>query len=102
MAIRIARPVSSRIEAPRPLSPPATLQPPSSVLEAWKSEFDVLYAEERMMMVAMHPQLIGQPSRLKALEGLIEHALSHSDVWIGRCDEMVEDMRPRLEKAAAA
>jgi peptidoglycan/xylan/chitin deacetylase (PgdA/CDA1 family) len=82
--------------------PGRTLQPPSSVLEAWKSEFDVLYAEERMMMVAMHPQLIGQPSRLKALEGLIEHALSHSDVWIGRCDEMVEDMRPRLEKAAAA
>jgi peptidoglycan/xylan/chitin deacetylase (PgdA/CDA1 family) len=82
--------------------PGRTLQPPSSVLEAWRSEFDVLYAEERMMMVAMHPQLIGQPSRLKALEGLIEHALSHSDVWIGRCDEMVEDMRPRLEKAAAA
>jgi peptidoglycan/xylan/chitin deacetylase (PgdA/CDA1 family) len=82
--------------------PGRTLQPPSSVLEAWKSEFDVLHAERRMMMVAMHPQLIGQPSRLKALEGLIEHALSHPDVWIGRCDEMVEDMRPRLEKAAAA
>ena len=38
-------------------------------LEVWTVEFDTLYAEDRMMMVGMHPQLIGQPSRLKALEG---------------------------------
>jgi hypothetical protein len=53
-------------------------------------------------MVGMHPQLIGQPSRLKALESLIEHALKRSNVWIGRCDETVEAMRPALEKARAA
>ena len=58
--------------------PGRTLQPPSSLLEAWKAEFDILYEEKRMMMVGMHPQLIGQPSRIKALEGLIEHALSHA------------------------
>jgi len=51
------------------------------------------------MMVGMHPQLIGQPSRLKALEALIEHALSHPNVWIGRCDEIVDDMRPKLKAA---
>ncbi len=79
--------------------PGRTLQAPSAVLEAWKDEFDVLYAEDRMMMVGMHPQLIGQPSRLKALEGLIEHALKHRNVWIARCDEMVDDMRPGLEAA---
>ena len=45
------------------------------------------------------PQIIGQPSRLKVLTGLIEHALKHPNVWIGRCDEMVEDMRPGLERA---
>jgi peptidoglycan/xylan/chitin deacetylase (PgdA/CDA1 family) len=77
--------------------PGRTLQAPSAVLEVWKTEFDVLYAEKRMLMIGMHPQLIGQPSRLRALEGMIEHAVSHSDVWIGRCDEIVEDMRPRLE-----
>jgi len=79
--------------------PGRTLQPPTAVLETWTTEFDVLYAERRMMMVGMHPQLIGQPSRLTVLEGLIEHALKHSNVWIGRCDEMVEDMRPKLEAA---
>lgn len=81
--------------------PGRTMQAPSAVLEAWKGEFDVLYAEDRMMMVGMHPEMIGQPSRIKALEGLIEHALKHPNVWIGRCDEMVDDMRPGLEKARA-
>jgi len=79
--------------------PGRTLQAPSAVLETWKLEFDVLYAEQRMMMVGMHPQLIGQPSRLKVLEGLIEYALTHSDVWIGRCDEITDDMRPLLQAA---
>jgi peptidoglycan-N-acetylglucosamine deacetylase len=81
--------------------PGRTMQAPSAVLEAWKGEFDVLYAEDRMMMVGMHPEMIGQPSRIKALEGLLEHALQHPKVWIGRCDEMVDDMRPRLERERA-
>ena len=79
--------------------PGRTLQPPSALLEAWTAEFDVLYGESRMMMVGMHPQLIGQPSRLKVLERFIEHALQQPDVWIGRCDEIVNDMRPKLEQA---
>jgi peptidoglycan/xylan/chitin deacetylase (PgdA/CDA1 family) len=78
--------------------PGRTMQAPSALLEAWKGEFDVLYAEDRMMMIGMHPEMIGQPSRIKALEGLIEYALQHPRVWMGRCDEMVEDMRPRLER----
>jgi peptidoglycan/xylan/chitin deacetylase (PgdA/CDA1 family) len=80
--------------------PGRTLQPPSAVLEAWKAEFDVLYGEDnRFMMIAMHPQLIGQPSRLKMLEELIKHALSHSDVCIARCDEVTDEMRTRLRAA---
>ncbi len=35
--------------------PGRTLQAPSAVLEAWTSEFDMLYAEDRMMMVGMLP-----------------------------------------------
>lgn len=81
--------------------PGRTMQAPSAVLEAWKAEFDTLHREDRMMMVGMHPQLIGQPSRLVALEGLIQHALKQGNVWIGRCDEMVADMRPRLQAARA-
>lgn len=81
--------------------PGRTLQAPSAVLEAWRSEFDVLYAEDRMLMIAMHPEIIGQPSRIKILEGLIEHALSHKNVWIDRCDRITDDMRPRLKARLA-
>ena len=81
--------------------PGRTMQAPSAVLEAWKSEFDVLYAEDRMMMLGMHPELIGQPSRIKVLEGLIEYALSHANVWIDRCDRISDDMRPRLKAGLA-
>jgi peptidoglycan/xylan/chitin deacetylase (PgdA/CDA1 family) len=77
--------------------PGRTMQAPSSVLEAWKIEFDVLYAEDRMMMVGMHPEIIGQPSRIKVLEGLIQHALAYRQVWIDRCDLITDDMRPRLQ-----
>lgn len=80
--------------------PGRTMQAPSAVLEAWKSEFDLLYAEDRMMMLGMHPEIIGQPSPIKVLEGIIEHALSHPNVWIDRCDVITDDMRPRLQEAA--
>lgn len=80
--------------------PGRTMHPPSAVLEAWRTEFDVLHTEDRMMMVAMHPQIIGQPSRLTVLDGLIRHALDKGGVWIGRCDEITDDLRPRLKAAA--
>lgn len=74
-----------------------TLMPPSAVLETWQAEFDVLRREDdRFLITAMHPQMIGQPSRITVLEGLIEHALRCSDVWMGRCDEMTDDIRARL------
>ena len=67
------------------------------MLETWTAEFDVLHAEDnRFMMIAMHPQLIGQPSRLKMLDDFIQHALSHNDVCIARCDEVTDEMRTRL------
>ena len=71
--------------------------PPSLVLETWKAEFDVLHAEDnRFMIIAMHPQLIGQSSRLKMLDQFIQYALSHNDVCIGRCDQVTDEMRARL------
>lgn len=76
---------------------------PSDVLQTWKSEFDVLHDEPNsVMMVVMHPQLSGQPSRIAALESLVQYALQHGDVWLGRCDEMTDHLRAQLKNAAAA
>ncbi|MFA7438493.1 polysaccharide deacetylase [Castellaniella sp.] len=80
--------------------PGRTMQSPSAVLDAWTREFDVLYREQAMMMLGMHPQIIGQPSRLEVLRGLLEHARRHEGVWIGRCDEITDDMRVLLKQQA--
>ena len=81
--------------------PGRTMQAPSAVLEAWKAEFDTLYAEDRAFVLAMHPQIIGRPSRLVALEGLIRHIEAHESVWFGRCDHVADEIRPLLRSPTA-
>jgi peptidoglycan/xylan/chitin deacetylase (PgdA/CDA1 family) len=81
--------------------PGRTMHPPSSVLEGWIDEFDTLYAEQRQFMLAMHPEIIGRPSRIAMLERLIQHILGHPEVWFTRCDAAAEALRPILEADTA-
>ena len=78
--------------------PGRTMHPPSSVLEGWIDEFDTLYREDREFVLAMHPQIIGRPSRITMLEKLIKHILSHPKVWFARCDQVAEAVRPYLKE----
>lgn len=51
-----------------------------------KDQFDVLYQEGetsgRVMCVALHPYLMGQPHRIRYLAGIIDHIVSHDKVWV--------------------
>jgi peptidoglycan/xylan/chitin deacetylase (PgdA/CDA1 family) len=82
--------------------PGRTMHPPSSVLEGWIDEFDTLYAEDREFVLAMHPQIIGRPSRISMLEKLIRHISGHPGVWFARCDQVADEVRPLLRREAAA
>lgn len=82
--------------------PGRTITSPPLVLDTWKWEFDTLHAENRMMVLACHPEFIGQPSGAILLAKFIEHVQSHDNVWIGRCDEIADDMRAGLHADAAA
>ena len=73
------------------------MQAPAGVLEAWIAEFDMLYAEEGQFCLAMHPQIIGRPSRLFILERLIRHIAEHPKAWFARCDQVAEVVRPILQ-----
>lgn len=77
--------------------PGRTMQSPSAVLEAWRAEFNLLYAEDRQFTLAMHPQIIGRPSRLCVLEQLIQHIQEHPEVWFERCDKVADAIRPVLK-----
>jgi peptidoglycan/xylan/chitin deacetylase (PgdA/CDA1 family) len=80
--------------------PGRVMAAPSAVLETWTREFDGLAAEPgRCFVLAMHPQVIGRPSRLWVLEELIRHARGCPAAWFARCDEIAAHVRSALEGA---
>ncbi len=59
-----------------------------------RRQFDVLYRESeqsgRVMAIAVHPFVTGQPHRIVALERALEHICSHSGVWRATGWEIVQ------------
>jgi len=59
-----------------------------------RRQFDVLYREGersgRVMAIAVHPFVTGQPHRIVALERALEHICSHPGVWLATGWEIVQ------------
>jgi peptidoglycan/xylan/chitin deacetylase (PgdA/CDA1 family) len=72
------------------------MMPPSAVFEHWSAEFDQLYAERRAFVLAMHPQIIGRPSRITLLEQLIRHIQHHEDAQFYRGDQLALELKDSL------
>lgn len=72
------------------------MMPPSFVFEHWAAEFDTLYEEKKCFTLAMHPQIIGRPSRIGLLERLIRHMRQFPNTWIARCDEVARHLSSTL------
>jgi len=66
---------------------------PSDVLEIWEWEFDEVYDRGLLLNLAMHPQLMGRPHRMKLLERFIRYVIGHPDVWIARPREVARYYR---------
>lgn len=67
------------------------IQPASHALEIWNEEFEGLYERGGLPYVlTMHPQLIGRPSRLRALAELIRFIKGHDAVWFATCRQIAE------------
>ena len=71
------------------------LAAPSKVEEIWRGDFDGLYAEggDACYVLTMHPQIIGRPHRMALLQRMIEHMLSHDDVWFTTMGAIADDFR---------
>jgi hypothetical protein len=58
-----------------------------------KAQFDVLYREGetsgRVMAIAVHPFVTGQPHRIGALDAALEHICLHERVWLATGAEIV-------------
>ena len=59
-----------------------------------KAQFDQLYKEGaesgRVMCIALHPFLIGQPHRIKYLDDILSHIMSHDGVWQPTADDIAD------------
>jgi allantoinase len=63
-------------------------------LQGNKDQFDVLYEEGaksgRVMCLALHTSIFGQPYRVKYLDETLRYILSHDAVWVATADEIAE------------
>jgi len=68
-----------------------------------RRQFDTLYREGaasgRVMAIAVHPFVTGQPHRIGALDAALEYICSHAGVWRATGSEIVEHF---LKSTAAA
>ena len=58
-------------------------------------QFDVLYKESataggRVMAISLHPWVIGQPYRMRALEEALTHIMRHKGVWAATGSEILD------------
>jgi peptidoglycan/xylan/chitin deacetylase (PgdA/CDA1 family) len=63
-------------------------------LQICKDQFDVLYDEGaesgRVMCIALHPFLIGQPWRTRYLDELFSYVLGHEGVWLTTAEAIAD------------
>lgn len=67
---------------------------PSKVLEIWTAEFDWMHAnlDGGVLVVAMHPQVIGRGSRVMMLEQFVNHCKQHIDVTFARLGDVAASL----------
>ncbi len=64
--------------------------PSSHILELWKEEFLAMRREGGLVMITLHPQIIGRPNRLLMLQEFLAFIRSHDDAWISSCTGIAE------------
>ena len=68
--------------------------------------FDVLYQEAaqrpRVMALALHPFIVGQPYRYKHLERVLSYIAGHDGVWLATSDEIADWYYQRFYDQALA
>jgi len=61
---------------------------PRQVAEIWSDELEAMRTTHSLLTLVCHPLVSGRPSRVRAVEQLIEFAQDCGDVVFRRCDEL--------------
>lgn len=74
---------------------------PENVLEIWQDAYDELAAEgDKIMVIKLHPQLIGRVSRINMLEKFILY-MQQRGAWLADCRTVAQYVKDHgMEKGA--
>jgi peptidoglycan/xylan/chitin deacetylase (PgdA/CDA1 family) len=61
---------------------------PEAVMDVFRSEFEVAHEEGGLLVLTLHPHVIGHRSRIAALEKLIEHMKARGGVWFATLEDI--------------
>jgi peptidoglycan-N-acetylglucosamine deacetylase len=75
-----------------------TMNPPSVVREVWQAEFDYAYDHEPggVVVICMHPEVIGRGSRITMLDSLIAYMASRPGVKFARMGDYASAWKERV------
>ncbi len=74
-----------------------SLPSPELIFDAYRDEFDVAYEEGTMLMLTMHPHVIGHRSRILHLDRLVSYMKSKPDVWFATAEQIARYVRAEAE-----
>jgi peptidoglycan/xylan/chitin deacetylase (PgdA/CDA1 family) len=74
-----------------------SLPSPNLIFEAYRDEFDVAYGEGTMLMLTMHPQVIGPRSRMVYLDKLVTYMRSKPGVWFATAEQIANYIKQSNE-----
>jgi peptidoglycan/xylan/chitin deacetylase (PgdA/CDA1 family) len=66
------------------------LQSPDDVYRVYRSELDLAREESGLLMLTLHPHIIGRRSRISILERVIQDAKTQGDVWFATVEQIVD------------
>jgi peptidoglycan-N-acetylglucosamine deacetylase len=69
---------------------------PDMVARVFESEFDGAYEEGGLLVLTMHPHIIGHRSRAAALDQLIAHMKSRPGVWFATHEQVARYVKGQL------
>jgi peptidoglycan/xylan/chitin deacetylase (PgdA/CDA1 family) len=75
------------------------LPSPQLIFEVYKDEFDRAYEEGTMLMLTMHPHVIGHRSSIVHLEKLVSYMRAKPGVWFATAEQIARHVKqaPKTE-----
>ena len=67
---------------------PGLLPSPELIFETFRDEFDVAYEEGTLLVVTLHPHVVGMRSRIIHLDSFIRHMKGKLGVWFATGEQI--------------